>query len=890
MMVADFSHSMLAKLTQSRKGDLTARVKDLPTGKFVELLQQITQEFEQFLRAIELINMESLETLLEQLLEAFTLKIGQILQADRATIFLVDADKEQIWSKVAQDDGKHPLEIRLPMNRGIAGHVATTGECLNIPDAYSHPLFNPEVDRETGYHTRNILCMPIFSTKNQVVAVVQLLNKKGKHPFTATDEQQFREFAESIGIILESCNSFYVAARNQRGVAALLKAISCLGQSLDLEKTLRSVMAEARDLMQADRSTLFLIDHDRGELWSKVTKADGRTLMEIRIPGNRGIAGYVASTGQSLNIPNAYHDPRFDPSVDQQTGYRTHSILCMPVYNSAGKRIGVTQLINKNQGTFTSSDEEFMRAFNIQAGIALENAQLFETVMLEKQYQKDILQSLSDAVISTDMQGRIVTINDAALALLGCPPLKQGGRQQLDYWAQKLIGRLVWEVVPIDHLQGRLQDSLKTGAKHYVPEQSLVIAIHELKRAENYSRSLGTAQAITHILAIRDRTRANTYIPWNQSNSQPFTSQPLPASPNGRHPEADSPALTATDLFDPVSLPPTLSAALVHDMERSINLTVSPLTNPEGGVRGGLVVLEDISQEKRMKATLYRYMTPGVAEQVMQLGEDALMVGERKEVTILFSDIRSYTSLTEKMSAAEVVSLLNTYFESMVEAVFNFDGTLDKFIGDALMAVFGAPLPLDHHSWLAVQSALEMRHRLAELNQMRLAAGESLIRVGIGISSGEVVSGNIGSQKRMDYTVIGDGVDVSSRLEGATKIYGCDIILSESTYQLCADKIWVRHLDRVRVKGKTKPIDIYELLGQRTQPLPAKTQEFLHFYHAGREAYLTQNFCQALKQFEKAHHLQPDDRVVSLYLKRSNRYLNHPPTGRWDGVHKIRTK
>jgi adenylate cyclase len=809
MMTADFSNPMLATLTQSRKENLTDRVKDLPTSQFVELLEQITREFEHFLQAIEMINTDSLETMLEQILEAFTLKIGQILQADRATIFLVDKDKEQLWSKIAQSENGEPLELRLSIHTGIAGHVAQTGECLNIPDAYTHPLFNKEVDRETGYQTRNILCMPIFNTKgDRVVAVVQLLNKQGDAAFNAQDEQRFREFADSIGIILESCNSFYLAARNQRGVAALLKATSYLGQSLDLDKTLQVVMDEARHLMQADRSTLFLVDRAKGELWSKVAKSDDRTMMEIRIPADRGIAGYVAATGQTLNIPNAYEDPRFDSNVDKQTGYRTRNILCMPVYNSEGLLIGVTQLINKHQGSFTSLDEEFMRAFNIQAGIALENAKLFESVLLEKQYQKDILQSLSDAVISTDLQGKIVTINDAALQLFGYSEAS-GDRSQLETWRQALIGRYVWDVMAIDNLQRRLKDSLKHGARHYVPEQTL---------------------------AVKD---------WGLG---------------------------------------------IGDFERSINLTVNPLTNPEGGVRGGLIVLEDISQEKRMKATLYRYMTPGVAERVMALGDDALMVGERKDVTILFSDIRSYTSLTERMSAAEVVSLLNNYFEAMVEAVFNFDGTLDKFIGDALMAVFGAPLPLENHAWMAVQSALDMRRRLKEFNQHRQAAGQSLIHIGIGLSSGEVVSGNIGSQKRMDYTVIGDGVDISSRLEGATKEYGCDIILSEYTYHLCSSKIWTRELDRVRVKGKTRPIYIYELIDDRQQPIEPSHAEFLALYQAGRQAYIERNFRRALYYFETAQQLRPDDRAAALFIDRSVEYLLTPPPDDWDGVYRMISK
>ncbi|MCV3215955.1 GAF domain-containing protein [Plectonema radiosum NIES-515] len=918
--------SVLATLTEltqvNRTHALLRRVKDLSVNEFVCLLDFITAEFQQFLRAIELINNEALETMLEKVLEAITLKIGQILQAEHTTIFLVDHDKNQLWSKIAQDNSQKPLEIRTPLTVGIPGHVASTGEYLNISQASTHPLFSPELEKQMGYKIRNILCMPVVSSKNQIVAVVQLANKAGNIPFNYDDEVCFRDFASSIGIILESCQSFYVAARNQRGATALLRATQTLGQSLDLEATLQIVMEQARILMQADRSTLFLHRKEMGELWTKVEVADRSTMVEIRIPANRGIVGYVASTGQALNISDAYKDPRFDPTTDRKTGYITQNILCLPVFNSANELIGVTQLINKQQGSFTSSDEEFMRAFNIQAGIALENARLFESVLLEKQYQKDILQSLSDAVISTDMQGRIVTINDAALELLGCPLGEVNTKNNKVLWEQKLINRLVWEVVPIDNLQMRLEDSLKTGAKHYVPEQSLIVGLYKVQSEElgrevpeerlYKSEELGRGRDVPverlykseelgrevpeerlykseelgrevpeerlykseelgrevpeerlyeskeintddiYILAVGDRTNPDIFIPWNQ-------------------------------LLTPQS--ELLNSAGVKKIERSTNLTVNPLTNPEGGVRGGLVVLEDISQEKRMKTTMYRYLTPHVAEQVMALGEDALMVGERKEVTILFSDIRGYTTLTENLGAAEVVSLLNQYFETMVEAVFNHEGTLDKFIGDALMAVFGAPLTLvENHAWKAIQSALDMRERLGEFNQRRIIQAQPEIYIGIGISSGEVVSGNIGSQKRMDYTVIGDGVNLSSRLEGVTKEYGCDIILSEFTYELCSHRIWVRELDKIRVKGKHQAVNIYELIGDRSTPLDNTTHEFLSHYHAGRAAYLSRHFQEAIACFEAAKRIRPTDQAVNIHLKRARNYQQIPPQNSWDGV------
>ncbi|MEL6351215.1 MAG: adenylate/guanylate cyclase domain-containing protein [Cyanobacteria bacterium J06627_28] len=859
--------SVFLSLSQHSQGRLAERVEDLSIPDFISFLERTTRDFKQFLKVIDLINNQSLEPMLDELLETFTLKIGQILQAERTTIFVVDKDRQELWSKIAQGTDADTLEIRLPLAQGIAGYVATTGTGLNIPDAYADERFSDTTDRQTGYRTRNILCMPVLDSNNNVVAIAQLLNKIGTHPFSAEDEARFARFAPSIGVLLESCQSFYLAARNQKGVAALLKAISSMEQSLNLAVTLQSVMAAARGLMQADRSTLWLLDETGSELWSQVQSADGQTLIDLRMPADKGIVGHVAATAETLNIPDAYRDKRFDVSADQKTGYRTKTILCMPVFNSSGELIGVSQLINKMQGQFTTLDESFMRAFNTQAGIALENAQLFQQISQEKQYQKDMLESLSDAVISTDMVGRIVTINEAALKLLGCPTgeaedyVKGGMNEDLEQrvnraiaqkWESELIGRYLWDVVPLERLRQRIEDSLYNGARHYVPEQSLTVSVATLRDASEELEG-----------AHRHR--------------------PNPENCVLVVPDVEEYRLWGSDSYQ-------LDAKQVMGWNRSINLTVSPLSDPKGGVRGGLVVLEDISQEKRMKTTLYRYMTPSVADRVMALGEDVLMVGERKDVTVLFSDIRGYTTLTEKLEAAEVVSMLNEYFETMVEAVFHCEGTLDKFIGDALMAVFGAPLPLENHAWSAIRSALDMRQRLVIFNQVRRNQGQPELRIGIGLSSGEVVSGNIGSQRKMEYTVIGDGVNLSSRLESITKQYGCDIVLSEHTYKRCEERIWVRELDLIRVKGKLEPVKIYELIGDRTMPLDVKTKTFLDLYTQGREAYKAMSFDLAISLFNLAKALRPGDRAVEIHLSRAQAYLLRPPALDWDGVHTMTVK
>ncbi len=234
-------------------------------------------------------------------------------------------------------------------------------------------------------------------------------------------------------------------------------------------------------------------------------------------------------------------------------------------------------------------------------------------------------------------------------------------------------------------------------------------------------------------------------------------------------------------------------------------------------------------------------MTQELAEELLKL-DDAKLGGDRKEVSILFSDIRGYTTLTENLEAEEVVSMLNEYFESMVEAVFKHKGTLDKYIGDAIMAVFGSPLPLEGHAWMAVQTALEMRHRLQDFNHRRYLASKPRINIGIGINSDTVISGNIGSSKRMEFTAIGDGVNLGSRLESVSKQYGCDIIISDNTYKPCRENIWARELDYIRVKGRNEPVAIYELLSLRSDPIGSEKLEVIERYHKGREYYINRDF------------------------------------------------
>ncbi len=222
-------------------------------------------------------------------------------------------------------------------------------------------------------------------------------------------------------------------------------------------------------------------------------------------------------------------------------------------------------------------------------------------------------------------------------------------------------------------------------------------------------------------------------------------------------------------------------------------------------------MVDGLKERDKLRTTFGKYMTAAVMEHLMN-GKVSLG-GETLQVTILFTDIRSFTSISEKMDAQALVGLLNEYFTDMVGIVMQEDGVVDKYIGDAIMAVFGAPVPKPNDAVNAVRAAVRMRHALRKLNERLSERGLAPLRTGIGIHTGEVVAGNIGSEARMEYTVIGDAVNLASRLESNTKDLGVSILISEDTYQLVKHKVVARQVKEITVKGRAQPVMTYEVTG-----------------------------------------------------------------------------
>lgn len=245
--------------------------------------------------------------------------------------------------------------------------------------------------------------------------------------------------------------------------------------------------------------------------------------------------------------------------------------------------------------------------------------------------------------------------------------------------------------------------------------------------------------------------------------------------------------------------------------EESVNLNVSvvPLLDGKRQPLGVVLVAEDITQEQRLMSTLCRYVTREIAEEVLKHKGEIRLGGTRQPVSILFSDIRNFTTISERLEPEKIVEFLNEYFGAMVREIFAEQGTLDKFIGDGIMAVFGAPIRRPDDPVRAVRTALGMRRSLRAFNARQRATGGVEIDIGIGIGHGESLSGNIGSEQRMEYTVIGDIVNLASRLEGLTKNHPYKILINDQIYEQVKNQFACVLLGEERVKGKTRAVRVY---------------------------------------------------------------------------------
>ena len=582
-----------------------------------------------------------------------------------------------------------------------------------------------------------------------------------------------------VVILAERWSVAVISARQLNDdLGQLLEVNTAITSEMQLVLLLRKIVQAASKIIDADRSSLFMHDARTNELWSLV--AEGVTETQIRFPVTQGLAGYAFTSGELLNIRDAYADGRFHRGVDLETGYQTQSMLVVPITARDGRRLGVLQALNRRDGrSFNESDTARIRAFAAQAAVAIDNATLFAEVATERNYNENILRSMSSGVITLDPEARIVKLNSAAAEILG---------------------------VDLDSLEG-------ANARQLLLERN------------------------PQLIAEIDLVAANC---------------------------------TSKLLFD-------VSLATVNDRAVSVNLSIVPLIG-DTGPSGILILIEDITEDKRLQSTMRRFMSQEVVDQVLGR-EGELLFGSACDASVLFADIRNFTTLSEKLDPRQTVEMLNEIFSELVDAVGENAGLLDKFIGDAVMATFGAPLPTGRDPANAAQCAIRMLDAVDRLGLARASTGPGPLRLGVGIASGNVVAGTIGSPKRMEYTVIGDSVNLAARLQDLTKSYRVAVIVCEATAAALPATIRTRELDMIRVRGRAKPERIFELLSQKS---PCEDRDkAIKCYSEGRAAMSEGDWAGALASFERSVAHNPEDGPSVIMLERARALFANPPND-WD--------
>ncbi len=293
-------------------------------------------------------------------------------------------------------------------------------------------------------------------------------------------------------------------------------------------------------------------------------------------------------------------------------------------------------------------------------------------------------------------------------------------------------------------------------------------------------------------------------------------------------------------------------------------------------------------EKLQISGAFKQYVSPAIIAEIMKHPEKLKLGGQKKELTIFFSDVRSFSAISEKLSPEQLVHLLNEYLSAMTDIILKHMGVVDKYIGDAIMAFWNAPIDEPNHAELACNACIEMKGKLIELRKKWKEDGMPEVRVGIGLNTGEAVVGNMGSSQRFDYTVMGDSVNLSSRLEGLNKVYGAEVTISESTYEQVKDKFACRDLDLVTVKGKTKPVKIFDLICKKGD-LTKEEERFIGMFEDALAKYREGNWLDAIKGFNKCLELKKNEKSCLLFIKRCGEFKKHPPKD-WKGVYEMKTK
>lgn len=900
-------HKMYENLLSKTPKEIVEELDERNKDERIKVTELLIREFQR-LSTLNALNkeMQKCNTSLKDRLAAVIRTCCTVLDADRALIFMVDWKTDDVWLRVAKQRGCNITKMTIQnkvvfkVGSGIAGTVAGSGEVFNTGKAYEEELFSDIIDRLTGYKTESLLAIPIFEPgydpgrkgadnnsefdelvsphsgkeektikKEKIMGVIQVINRRNAPQFNFDDVQLLQSIAKHVSSYLHEAQLVELEYEQRKTNQAMLEIACALTSSLDTNALLKTIMAKIRKLMSADRCTLFMVDEKNqvmwsvvaqgAEEWSKFTGGDSI----IQIPIGSGIAGHVAETGKTLNIQDAYENDLFNQDVDKKTGYRTKSILCGALRNQSGDIIGVVQLINKRVKGWTQHRTRRKSAHGIPGSVGAKR--LSQVDVLKKQARSGSIY-YTDSVDDNEI-GPFPQSDERLLAglfsMIGVAMENSTLYSRTAQVQNHLKGVLsnISELVITFDLDGKLVSiNRKNGAGLFGAELSYM----KSTSLENWVKDEILQKDL--LQALKSKTRQNETIRRVEYNL------------NGRIVN-----YTVSKLMGLAVRRDSIGEVMVVARESLDAQRSGRYKQEQVGI---ILTIDDKTHEEKLRHTLNQYMAPEVVEHLLQEGQGSFKLqlgGIKQKVTILFADIRGYTSYAETVMAKEVFSTLNEYFDLMVNCVTKHGGIVDKFIGDAFMSVFGVPSVGKDDAICACRAALEMKSVLEGYNQKRKKQGRTPIDIGIGIATGEVFCGNIGAENRFEYTVIGDAVNVAARLESMTKEYGTMILLGDSTESETGvrDQMCIREIDRIRVAGKDSSTGIFELT--ETIESGENKESKYSLFHSGMKHYRNKNFEKAMLDFDKAVQTSGDG-PSQVFLERCQYLLKTPPPESWDGI------
>jgi adenylate cyclase len=682
--------------------------------------------------------------------------------------------------------------------------------------------------------------------------------------------------------------------------------------------------------LNTDRTTIFVYNGDKVilECLFALGLEDYKVLT---IPIGRGIAGKVANSKKAYISNNTADDKLFDPYYDNLTGYSTEKVICVPILNDQDQCLGVIQSLNKKEGTFTQQDLSVLQGFSSTATVLIESTKLYsittqmkksvDTLLnvssiinseleLEKVIELIILKSseitksdrstfflydnhanelityfgqgLDNIKIRTN-KGIVGWIAKNKLPLIENKPYSnpffdKSIDQTTNYKTESILGvpvlntnnELIGVVEVLNKIGGDYSDQdlqiLEGFASHIsiaIQNAKLFGEVYSMKNYftllfENLDNGIITFDKNGYVKTINSKFCDILGLDKNRFIDKHYSIFQNEYNPIYSHTKY---------LFQSGKKQKVTGLKIVkEDNKKSIyNLSSLPMNDSGGQNVGAINVIQDITKETRVQQNLSRYLPSHIVSEVFNRDDLSLLDGKYKRCSILFSDLRNFTSITEKMGAIEVVKFLNTYFNTMVDSVLLNNGILDKFIGDAIMAVFGIPYAGQNDAKNSIDCALDMLDKLEVLNSSKLQSKK--ISLGIGIATGNVISGNIGSNERFEYTVIGDAVNLASRLENVTKDYGLNLLIDSATQKKVAAYYHFREIGTIKVKGKERTTNIYHVLGKKETLLCNKQSDFVYNYESGLYHYRRKEYDIANNFYSKALALYPNDIATKRQIK-----------------------